>query len=72
MIDPTQAPPGKHTTYCWHVMPLEPELNGQNYEDFKTEFADKIIEPGPTLQMILNGAAKVDGNGQARAEPNRH
>jgi phytoene dehydrogenase-like protein len=44
VIDPTQAPPGKHTTYCWHVMPLEPELNGQNYEDFKTEFADKIIE----------------------------
>ena len=26
VIDPTQAPPGKHTTYCWHVMPLEPEL----------------------------------------------
>jgi phytoene dehydrogenase-like protein len=44
VIDPSQAPPGKHTTYCWHVMPLEPELNGKNYEDFKKEFADKIIE----------------------------
>src|SRR3984957_20271755 len=44
VIDPTQAPPGKHTTYCWHVMPLEPELNGQKYEDFKREFSDKIIE----------------------------
>ena len=21
VVDPTQAPPGKHTTYCWHVMP---------------------------------------------------
>ena len=20
LLDPTQAPPGKHTTYCWHVM----------------------------------------------------
>ena len=23
VLDPTQAPPGKHTTYAWHVMPLE-------------------------------------------------
>ncbi len=44
VLDPTQAPPGKHTTYCWHVMPRKPELGGQNYEDFKREFADKIIE----------------------------
>ena len=44
LLDPTQAPPGKHTTYCWHVMPFEPELNGQDYEDFKREFAEKIID----------------------------
>ena len=25
VIDPTQAPPGKHTTYAWHVMPLNPD-----------------------------------------------
>lgn len=43
LIDPTQAPPGKHTTYCWHVMPLDPDT-GQNYESFKEEFADKIVE----------------------------
>ncbi len=44
VLDPTQAPPGKHTTYCWHVMPLDPDLEGRNYEDFKEEFAEKIIE----------------------------
>ncbi len=44
VLDPTQAPAGKHTTYCWHVMPFEPDLGGQNYEDFKREFAEKIIE----------------------------
>jgi phytoene dehydrogenase-like protein len=44
LLDPTQAPPGKHTTYCWHVMPLNPDLGGQNYEAFKEEFADKIVE----------------------------
>jgi phytoene dehydrogenase-like protein len=43
VIDPTQAPPGKHTTYCWHVMPFEPDLGGQDYETFKREFAEKII-----------------------------
>jgi phytoene dehydrogenase-like protein len=44
VIDPTQAPPGKHTNYAWHVMPLEPDIAGQSYEAFKQEFAEKIIE----------------------------
>jgi phytoene dehydrogenase-like protein len=44
VVDPSQAPAGKHTQYAWHVMPLDPELNGQDYETFKEEFADKIIE----------------------------
>ncbi len=42
VIDPTQAPPGKHTTYCWHVMPLNPDIGEQSYEDWKEEFADKV------------------------------
>jgi len=44
LLDPTQAPPGKHTTYCWHVMPLDPDLGGKSYDNFKQEFSDKIIE----------------------------
>ncbi|HXF87351.1 MAG TPA: NAD(P)/FAD-dependent oxidoreductase [Xanthobacteraceae bacterium] len=44
VLDPTQAPPGKHTTYAWHVMPLDPDIGGQSYEDFKREFAEKMIE----------------------------
>jgi phytoene dehydrogenase-like protein len=44
LLDPTQAPPGKHTTYAWHVMPLNPDLGGQRYDQFQEEFADKIIE----------------------------
>jgi phytoene dehydrogenase-like protein len=44
LLDPTQAPPGKHTTYAWHVMPLNPDLGGQRYDEFQEEFADKIIE----------------------------
>jgi phytoene dehydrogenase-like protein len=44
LLDPTQAPPGKHTTYAWHVMPLEPDLGGQDNHAFQEEFADRIIE----------------------------
>jgi phytoene dehydrogenase-like protein len=44
VLDPTQAPPGKHTTYAWHVMPLNPDIGGKSYETFKEEFADAILE----------------------------
>ena len=44
VIDPTQAPPGKHTTYAWHVMPLTLDMDDRQYENFKAEFADRIIE----------------------------
>ncbi|HXZ46732.1 MAG TPA: NAD(P)/FAD-dependent oxidoreductase [Pseudolabrys sp.] len=59
LLDPSQAPPGKHTTYCWHVMPLSPELDGKSYESFKEEFADRIVEcfarycPNMTNKNIL-------------------
>ena len=59
LLDPTQAPPGKHTTYSWHVMPLNPDLGGQTYDSFKEEFSDKIIEcfarycPNMTNKNIL-------------------
>jgi phytoene dehydrogenase-like protein len=59
LLDPTQAPPGKHTTYCWHVMPLDPDLGGRSYESFKEEFSDRIVEvfsrycPNMTAKNIL-------------------
>ena len=59
LLDPTQAPPGRHTTYCWHVMPLEPDLGGQSDESFREEFSDRIVEvfarycPNMTSRNIL-------------------
>ncbi len=44
LLDPTQAPPGKHTTYAWHIMPLDPGIGGRDYEGWKEEFSDRIIE----------------------------
>lgn len=58
--DPAQAPPGKHTTYAWHVMPLEPDIGGQSEADFEAEFTEKIIErfakyaPNMTRPNILD------------------
>jgi phytoene dehydrogenase-like protein len=59
LLDPTQAPPGKHTTYAWHVMPLDPDTGGTSYEDWKAEFAERIVEtfarycPNMTSRNIL-------------------
>lgn len=44
VLDPSQAPPGKHTTYGWHVMPLNPDVGGKDYETFKAEFAEQMLE----------------------------
>lgn len=59
LLDPTQAPPGKHTTYAWHVMPLNPDIGTRDYESFKEEFAERIIEtwarycPNMTAKNII-------------------
>jgi phytoene dehydrogenase-like protein len=58
LLDPTQAPPGKHTTYAWHVLPLYPQ-GGQDKAGFNEAFAEKIIEcwakycPNLTRQNII-------------------
>ncbi len=44
LLDPTQAPAGKHTTYAWHVMPLLDDMSETDYETFKEEFSDRIEE----------------------------
>ena len=45
MLDPTQAPPGKHTTYAWHVMPLDPDhRRARTTRPSRQEFAERIIE----------------------------
>ena len=44
LLDPTQAPAGKHTTYAWHVVPLNPDLGGQDEESFKEELSERILD----------------------------
>jgi phytoene dehydrogenase-like protein len=57
--DPAQAPPGKHTTYAWHVMPLAPDIGSRTPEQFERDFTEQIIErfahyaPNMTKKNIL-------------------
>lgn len=57
--DPAQAPPGRNTTYAWHVMPLDSDLGGEDPEAFEREFTERIIErfahyaPNMTRKNIL-------------------
>jgi phytoene dehydrogenase-like protein len=59
LLDASQAPAGKHTTYAWHVMPFSPDMGGQDWAEFKTEFSERIIEtfrrycPNMTKDNIL-------------------
>jgi phytoene dehydrogenase-like protein len=59
LLDSSQAPAGKHTTYAWHVMPFSPDMGGQDWAEFKTEFSERIIEtfrrycPNMTKDNIL-------------------
>lgn len=44
MIDPTQAPPGMHTAYAWHVVPYDPGGDPANAEQYRDSFGRRVIE----------------------------
>jgi len=43
VLDPTQAPPGKHTAYAWHVMPYTGADESESAVQEEDEFADRIV-----------------------------
>lgn len=57
-LDPSLAPPGKHSTYIWHVVPKDPELD-RPYDEWKHDFAEKCLDtfaryaPNMTRDNIL-------------------
>lgn len=44
VIDPTQAPPGMHTAYAWHVVPYDPDGDPANAEQHRESFGRQVIE----------------------------
>jgi phytoene dehydrogenase-like protein len=44
VLDPSQAPPGSHTAYAWHVVPFEPDGDHENLKTMQEGFADAILD----------------------------
>ena len=74
VIDPSQAPPGRHLAYAWHVVPYDAERPGV-VEDAREEFGELIIDkwreyaPNLTDRNIL-GKATYTPHDYARTFPN--
>ena len=44
VIDPKQAPPGRHTAYAWHVVPWAPDGDHENLRAIQPEMTQRIID----------------------------
>ena len=44
VLDPKQAPPGKHTAYAWHVLPYDIGGNPDAVVDIKEQLGDAVLE----------------------------
>lgn len=44
VLDPSQAPPGRHTAYAWHIVPFAPEGDPGALRDLNGEMQDRILE----------------------------
>jgi phytoene dehydrogenase-like protein len=44
VLDPTQAPPGRHTAYAWHVVPYDPAQDPVTVQAANEALADAILE----------------------------
>jgi phytoene dehydrogenase-like protein len=43
VLDPTQAPPGEHTAYAWHVMPYAPDGDHENLNRLAEPMTEAIL-----------------------------
>lgn len=44
VLDPKQAPEGKHTAYAWHVAPFAPDGDPENLRAAEAEMTEQILE----------------------------
>lgn len=44
VLDPTQAPPGRHTAYAWHVVPWAPDGDHENLRRIQPEMTGAILD----------------------------
>jgi phytoene dehydrogenase-like protein len=43
VLDPSQAPPGRHTAYAWHVVPYAPDGDHQKLRDLEKPLTEAIL-----------------------------
>jgi phytoene dehydrogenase-like protein len=44
VLDPTQAPTGRHTAYAWHVVPYAPGGNHEKLREIKESMTEAILD----------------------------
>ena len=44
VLDPKQAPAGRHTAYAWHVVPWAPDGDHENLNAIKAEMGQRILD----------------------------
>jgi len=77
VLDPSQAPAGKHTAYAWHVVPYDIEGDPDRILDVQDEFADRILDkwreyaPNMTRDNVL-GQYIYTGHQYAQEIVNMH
>lgn len=54
--DPSQAPPGKHTAYCWGFVPYHIPEGAENWAQVKEGYADRIERAWAEYAPNMNGS----------------
>ncbi|MDT4892346.1 MAG: hypothetical protein QOE97_1381 [Pseudonocardiales bacterium] len=44
VLDPSQAPPGQHTAYAWHVVPYAPDGDHENLKEIQASMTEAILD----------------------------
>ena len=56
VLDPSQAPPGKHTAYAWHLVPFAPDGDHENLRELKGPMTEAILAKWRQYAPNMGGA----------------
>jgi phytoene dehydrogenase-like protein len=72
VLDPTQAPAGKHTAYAWHVVPHAPDGDPEKLREIKPAMTEAILEKWREYAPNMGGANILDTYTYTSYEYARH
>jgi phytoene dehydrogenase-like protein len=56
VLDPSQAPSGRHTAYAWHVVPFAPDGDHENLRKLKGPMTEAILDKWRQYAPNMGGA----------------